>query len=91
MSIKSIWALACHRVAMLPLTSDYLDDRDLDLAPDPGDSSSEEGVEELGEDDQPVVDLGEDSTRTLYSFGWLFSRELLELGQLRVNLKSRSN
>jgi hypothetical protein len=78
LSGKALWALACYRVALSP-THVHSPPPNFDLSED-----SEE--EELGYDDQPVVE--DEAGETLYSFGWLFSEELVSLGRLQVRLGS---
>jgi hypothetical protein len=56
-------------------------------SPPPSVNSSEDSEkEELGYDDQPVVE--NEAEESLYSFGWLFSEELVSLGRLQMRLGS---
>jgi hypothetical protein len=78
LSRKALWALACYRVALSPVHVD---------SPPPSVNSSEDSEkEELGYDDQPVVE--DEAEEALYSFGWLFSEELVSLGRLQMRLGS---
>jgi hypothetical protein len=77
LSRKALWALACYRVALSPVHVD---------SPPPNHDFSEDSEEELGYDDQPVVE--DEAEEALYSFGWLFSEELVSLGRLQMRLGS---